>query len=57
MIAIGRRGRILVCLAYKQRAKWVPVESTAQPSPTDIVQPREGCCSLSTISREGEVFA
>ena len=41
MIAIGRHGRIPVCLAYGQRAKWIPVESTAQPSPTNIVQSRE----------------
>ena len=31
--------------------------STAQPSPTDIVQLREGRCSSSTISKEGEVSA
>ena len=47
LIAIGRRGRILVYLAYGRRAKWIPVESTTQPTPTDIVQPREGRCSSS----------
>ena len=55
LIAIGRRGRIPVCLAYRRRAKWILVESTAQPSPIDIVQSREDRCSSLTISREGEV--
>ena len=57
LIAIGRRWRIPVCLAYGRRTKWISVKSTTQPSPTDIVQPREGHCSSSNSNREGEVSA
>ena len=50
LIAIGWRGRIPVCLAYGRRAKWIPVESTIEPSPIDILLPREGRCSSSKQS-------
>ena len=45
------------CLAYRQRAKWIPGGSIICSPPTDHVQSDPGCCSSSSISREGEVSA
>ena len=46
LIVIGWRGRIPGCLAYGWGAKWIPVESTTQPLPIDIVWPSWDRCSL-----------